>query len=65
MISNTDMRTLPIGLAFFTAIPVDQGLPAYQLMLAAATFSMIPTLIVFLAGQRYFIKGIALSGLKG
>jgi multiple sugar transport system permease protein len=65
MISNTNLRTIPIGLAFFTAVTLDQGLPAYQLMLAAATFSMIPTLIVFLAGQRYFIKGIALSGLKG
>ncbi len=65
MISKTEMRTLPIGLAFFTSVPETVGFPQYQLMMAAATFSMIPTLIVFLLGQRYFIKGIALSGLKG
>jgi multiple sugar transport system permease protein len=65
MISNTKLRTLPIGLAFFTSVPETVGLPQYQLLMAAATFSMIPTLIVFLLGQRYFIKGIALSGLKG
>ena len=65
MISKTQLRTLPIGLAFFTSVPETVGFPQYQLLMAAATFSMIPTLIVFLAGQRYFIKGIALSGLKG
>lgn len=67
VISNTELRTLPIGLALFTAMPeyATAGLPPYQLLMAAATFSMMPTLIVFLLGQRYFIKGIAFSGLKG
>jgi multiple sugar transport system permease protein len=65
MISDTELRTLPIGLAFFTSVPETVGYPQYQLLMAAATFSMIPTLVVFLIGQRYFIKGIALSGLKG
>lgn len=67
MISSTRLRTLPIGLAFFTAMPEYStlGLPPYHLLMAAATFSMLPTLVVFLLGQRYFIRGIAISGLKG
>lgn len=67
MISTTELRTLPIGLAFFTSMPEYEtiGLPPYQLLMAAATFSMVPTLIVFLLGQRHFVKGIALSGIKG
>jgi multiple sugar transport system permease protein len=65
MISRTDHRTLPIGLAFFTSVPEATGAPQYQLLMAAATFTMIPTLIVFLVAQRYFIKGIAMTGLKG
>jgi multiple sugar transport system permease protein len=67
IISNTELRTLPIGLALFTSMPeyATIGLPPYQLLMAAAAFSMLPTLIVFLLGQRYFIRGIAFSGLKG
>jgi len=67
IISDTNLRTLPIGLALFTSMPeyATIGFPPYQLLMAAATFSMLPTLIVFLLGQRYFVMGIATSGLKG
>jgi ABC-type glycerol-3-phosphate transport system permease component len=33
--------------------------------MAAASLLSIPSLLVFLALQRYFIQGIATSGLKG
>lgn len=65
MISDTSRRTLPIGLAFFTSVPETVGFPQFQLLMAAATFAMLPTLIVFLVAQRYFVKGIAMTGLKG
>lgn len=65
MTSAERMRTVPVGLAYFTSIPENVGLPQWQLFMAAATFSMLPTLIVFLLGQRYFVRGISLSGLKG
>jgi multiple sugar transport system permease protein len=32
--------------------------------MAAATVNFLPTLIIFLFFQRYFVKGIALGGLK-
>lgn len=59
--NSMDMRTVPIGLALF------QGRDSVQwnLMMAATTISVIPTLIVFLAAQRYFVRGIMLSGIKG
>ncbi len=63
--SKEQMRTVPIGLAYFTSIPEKVGLPQWQLFLAAAVMSMIPTLAVFLACQRYFVRGIAMTGLKG
>jgi multiple sugar transport system permease protein len=66
IITNKEqVRTVPIGLAYFTSIPETVGLPQWQLYLAAATFSMVPTLCVFLLGQRYFVRGITMSGLKG
>jgi alpha-glucoside transport system permease protein len=37
----------------------------YQLLTAAAFFSMIVPLIVFLSLQRYFVRGILAGSVKG
>ncbi|MBQ8813261.1 MAG: carbohydrate ABC transporter permease [Lachnospiraceae bacterium] len=37
----------------------------YELVMTASCISLIPILIVFVAGQRHFIEGIASSGVKG
>lgn len=60
MTSNSEMRTLPAGLA--TLQTPTSGLPE---LLAGSTIAIVPTVIVFLALQRYFIRGIVMSGLKG
>ena len=55
------IATLPIGLAHFQ----DSYTTEYHLLMAASVIVMLPVLIVFLIGQRYFVRGIALSGMKG
>ncbi|MCL6454504.1 MAG: carbohydrate ABC transporter permease [Alicyclobacillus sp.] len=52
--------TLPVGLINFST---DIG-TIYNQLMAAATFTMVPLIILFLFGQRYFIEGIARSGIK-
>ena len=37
----------------------------YPLIMAASVVSLIPVLIVFLSLQKYFVQGVATSGLKG
>ncbi|MDF2575581.1 MAG: carbohydrate transporter permease, partial [Agromyces sp.] len=37
----------------------------YALLFAGLTISVIPIAIIFLLGQKYFVEGIATSGLKG
>lgn len=37
----------------------------YALMFAGLTISVIPIAIIFLLGQRYFVEGIATTGMKG
>ncbi len=54
------MRTLPVGLQNFSS---NAG-TVYNQLMAASTFSMLPIVILFLVAQRYFIQGIARSGLK-
>lgn len=61
MTNSQDMQTLPVGLALFQGEHVFQHGP----MFAGATLSILPILVVFLFAQRTFIKGIALSGIKG
>jgi len=56
-----NMRTLPVGLAFFSG----EAGSSWELIMAGATMATIPVLIVFLIFQRQIIKGIALTGLKG
>ena len=40
-------------------------LQRYELVMAAATSSIIPIIVLFIACQKYFIEGIASSGIKG
>ena len=63
MISSVENKTLPLGLTMFQAqVPIKTP---WQLVMAAATFSVIPVLIVFVLGQKYYVRGIATTGLKG
>ncbi|MFN8491338.1 MAG: carbohydrate ABC transporter permease [Caldilineaceae bacterium] len=63
VINDLDLRTLPLGLAAFQAMAMIKT--PWHLIMAAATFSVIPVIIVFLLGQKYYVRGIATSGLKG
>ena len=41
------------------------NLQRYDLTMAAATSAILPVVIVFILCQRYFVEGIATSGIKG
>jgi multiple sugar transport system permease protein len=56
-----EMRPLSVGIALFASL--HERHPQYQM--AAAVLAILPMLVVFLWAQRYFIRGIALTGLKG
>jgi ABC-type glycerol-3-phosphate transport system permease component len=65
-----DLFTVSIGLAFLrNAITVDtageQAMPVQALLLAAAVFTSVPPIVVFFVGQKYFVRGIALTGRSG
>lgn len=63
VMTDPRMRVLQVGLAIFQG--EDRSGTDWNLMMAAATIALIPTVIVFLCLQRYFTKGIALTGIKG
>jgi len=59
-LNTLELQTLPVALKlfqgeFFTQISV---------LMAGATLSIIPVLIVFFAAQKYFLQGITMTGIK-
>lgn len=62
---SPEMRTLELGLAYFNARPNAFLQPNWPLLMAGSVVVMLPVLIVYIVAQRYFIRGIALSGVKG
>ncbi len=61
VVTNSDtMRTLPVGLRFFME---GEGAGEWQHLMAAATIVSIPPLVVFLTLQRFFVRGISMTGI--
>ncbi|TDD70995.1 carbohydrate ABC transporter permease [Jiangella aurantiaca] len=56
-----DMYTLPVALALYS---VGQNATQYGLLLAGAVVVVVPVIVLFLAVQRYFVQGIAMTGIK-
>ena len=54
-------QDIQIGIRIF----ITQYTQEYGLIMAASVVSLIPVLVVFLALQRFFVEGIASTGLKG
>lgn len=58
---NPDLYTISLGLQAFQT----QAGPEWHLIMAASLVAMLPVLILFFVGQRYFIQGVVFSGVKG
>lgn len=54
-------KTLQIGLRMF----ISQYSSEYGLIMAASVISLIPVFIIFISLQKYFVEGIASTGIKG
>ena len=60
VLNDPDMYTLPVGLPTLQGQWVDYGL-----VMAASSIAALPTIIIFLAFQRYFLQGITIGAIKG
>ena len=60
-LTRTDLKTIQIGLRMF----ITQWASEYGLIMAASVVALIPVLVIFLSLQRYFVQGIAATGIKG
>jgi multiple sugar transport system permease protein len=60
-LTRTELKTIQIGLRMF----ISQYSSEYGLIMAASVVALVPVLIIFLSLQRYFVQGIASTGIKG
>jgi multiple sugar transport system permease protein len=58
--SSPEMRTLPAGLTLF----MGQHVIEHPILMAGATISLLPLAFAFVFLQRYFVRGVAMTGLK-
>jgi multiple sugar transport system permease protein len=62
IVINTESHmTLPLGLTTFQGSHQTH----WQLLMAGNVFSLVPMLLVFFVAQRYFVRSVAATGLKG
>lgn len=60
-INSNENKTIQLGLRLF----ISQYSADYNLIMAASLVSLVPILVLFVFLQRFFVEGIATSGLKG
>jgi len=60
---SSDMWTVPVGLRSLQVYAT--GADVINMQMAGAALAVVPIIIVFLLLQRYFVQGIALTGMKG
>ena len=60
-LSDDKLKTLQLGLRLF----IGQFSADYQFIMAASIISLIPVFIMFISVQKYFVEGVATTGMKG
>lgn len=59
--NSTNMKTIQLGIRMF----ISQYSTEYGLVMATSVLSLVPVFIIFLCCQKFFVQGIASSGIKG
>jgi multiple sugar transport system permease protein len=65
-LNSVEKMTVAVGMRVFAQMGAGgSGVNELGIVMAAATTTVVPMVIVFLAAQRYFVAGITMTGLKG
>jgi multiple sugar transport system permease protein len=64
-LNSPEKFTVAVGLQFFNTVPDVGGEPMQHMLMAACILSMLPIIVIFFLGQRFFVQGIVMSGIKG
>jgi multiple sugar transport system permease protein len=63
---NTPRKfTIAVGLNYFNTVPASTEEQFYHYLMAGCIISILPCILVFFSAQRFFVRGIVMTGLKG
>jgi ABC-type glycerol-3-phosphate transport system permease component len=65
VLNDPEKFTVSIGLRWFSISPSADARPTDHLLLAGSIMMTIPIVLLFFFGQRYFVRGVVMSGIKG
>jgi multiple sugar transport system permease protein len=60
LLNDSKLYTLPVGLPTLQSQWTDYGL-----LMAGATLAALPTIVIFILFQKYFLQGITVGAIKG
>jgi ABC-type glycerol-3-phosphate transport system permease component len=63
-LNDPNLFTMSVGLRFFQTVPETTGASKDNLLMAATVIMSLPAIVLFFAAQRYFVRGIVMTGLK-
>ena len=63
-LNDPTLFTMSVGLRFFQTVPESTGASKDNLLMAATVIMSIPAIALFFGAQRYFVRGIVMTGLK-
>jgi len=61
-LQDEDKYTLALALQHFQG---EHGFAMYHYMMAVASLTVLPIILIFFLAQRYFVRGIVMTGMKG
>jgi len=64
-LNSEEKFTIAVGLNYFKNVPEVGGEPMQHLLMASSVMSTAPLIVLFFSAQRFFVKGVALTGIKG
>lgn len=65
VLNRPELFTVSIGLRWFSISPTADARPTDHLLLAGSMMMTVPIMLLFFFGQRYFVRGVVMSGIKG
>jgi multiple sugar transport system permease protein len=60
-LANWRLYTIPVALTNF----IDESYTEYNLIMAASATALVPVFLIFLGGQKFFVKGLIAGAVKG
>lgn len=63
-LNKTEMKTLSLGLQALTG-GTGEAVELYNFLMAACTTFVLPMIIIFIFAQKYFMRGVIMTGIKG